>query len=89
MLHVGVWAFELLLIQLFHDDEESAVSRKRFIGNTEPAKEEPLIVGKTEPFHLDGLAILGMIAVHQSTDEVADYSMDFFGNETGAVLSGR
>ena len=48
-----------------------------------------MIVGKTEPFHLDGLAILGMIAVHQTTDEVADYGMDLFGNETGAVLSGR
>lgn len=89
LLHVRVGAFELLLIQLFHDDEESAVSREGFIGNTEPAKEEPLIVGKTEPFHLDGLAILGMIAVHQTPDEVADYGMDLFGNETGAVLSGR
>ena len=89
MLDVGVWTFELLLIQLFHDDEESAVSRERFIGNTEPTKEEPLIGGKTEPFHLEGLAILGMIAVHQTTDEVADYGMDLFGNETGAVLSGR
>jgi hypothetical protein len=88
-LDVGVWAFELLLIQLFHDDEKSAVPREGFIGNTEPAKEEPLIGGKTEPFHLDGLAILGMIAVHQTTDEVADYGMDLFGNETGAVLSGR
>ena len=89
MPHVGIRAFELLLIQLFHDDEESAVPREWFIGNTEPAKEEPLIVGKTESFHLDGLAILGMIAVHQTTDEVADYGMDLFGNETGAVLSGR
>ena len=89
LLHIGVRAFERLLIQLFHDDEKSTVLREGFIGNTEPAKEEPLIVGKTEPFHLDGLAILGMIAVHQTTDEVADYSMDLFGNETGAVLSGR
>ena len=89
LLDVGVWAFELLLVQLFHDDEESAVSREGFIGNTEPAKEDPLIGGKIEPFHLEGLAILGMIAVHQTTDEVADYGMDFFGNETGAVLSGR
>ena len=89
MLHVGIWAFELLLIQLFHDDEESAVLRERFIGNTEPAKEEPLIIGKTEPFHLDGLAIRGMIAVHHTTEEVADYGMDLFGNETGAVLSAR
>ncbi len=48
-----------------------------------------LIVGKTELFHLDGLAILGIIAVHQTTDEVADYGIDLFGNETGAVLSGR
>jgi len=89
LLHVGVGAFDLLLVQLFYDDEESAVPREGFIGNTEPAKEEPLIVGKTEPFHLDGLAILGMIAVHQTIDEVADYGMDLFGNETGAVLSGR
>ena len=89
LLHVGVRAFELLLIQLFHDDEEPAVPREGFIGNTEPAKKEALIVGKTEPFHLDGLAILGMIAVHQTTDEVVDYGMDLFGNETGAVLSGR
>ena len=89
MLHVGVWAFELLLIQLFHDDKESAVPREGFIRNTEPAKEEPLIVGKTEPFHLDGFAILGMIAAHQTTDEVADYGMDLFWNKTGAVLSGR
>ncbi len=63
LLDIGVRVFERLLIQLFHDDEESAVLRERFIGNTEPAKEEPLIVGKTEPFHLDGLAILGMPAV--------------------------
>ena len=89
LLHASVRAFELLLIKLFHDDEESAVPREGFIGNTEPAKEEPLIVGKTESFHLDGLAILGMIAVHQTLDEVADYGMDLFGNETGAVLSGR
>ena len=89
LLDVGVRAFELLLIQLFHDDEEAAVAREGFIGNTESAKEEPLIGGKTEPFHLEGLAILGMIAVHQTTDEVADYGMDLFGNETGAVLSGR
>ena len=89
LLHIGVGVFERLLIQLFHDDEESAVPREGFVGNTEPAKKEALIVGKTEPFHLDGLAILGMIAVHQTTDEVADYGMDLFGNETGAVLSGR
>ena len=89
LLHVGVWAFKLLLIQLFHDNEESAVPRKGFIGNTEPAKEEPLIVGKTETLHLDGLTILGMIAVHQMTEEVADYGMDLFGNETGAVFSAR
>ena len=44
---------------------------------------------KTELFHLDGLAILGMIAELQTTDEVADYGMDLFGNETGAVLFGR
>lgn len=89
MLHVGVWAFELLLIQLLHDDEKSAVLGEGFIGNTKPAKEEPLIVDKTEPLHLDGLAVLGMIAVQQTTDEVADYGMNLFGNETGAVLSGR
>ena len=89
LLHAGIRVFECLLIQLFHDDEESAVLRERFIGNTEPAKEEPLIIGKTEPFHLDGLAILGMPAVYQTTDEVANYGMDLFGNETGAILSGR
>ena len=44
---------------------------------------------KTEPFHLDGLAILGMPTVYQTTGEVADYGMDLFGNETGAVFSGR
>ena len=86
---VGVRAFELVLIQLFHDDKASAVSREGFIGNTEPAKEEPLIGGKTKPFQLEGLEVLGMIAVHQSTNEVADYGMDLFGDETGAVLSGR
>ena len=89
LLHVGVRAFEPLLVHLFHDDEESAVQREGFIGNAEPAKKESLIVGKTEPFHLDGLAILGMIAVHQMTDEVVHYGMDLFGNETGAILSGR
>jgi hypothetical protein len=78
-----------LLIQLLHDDEESAVPREGFIGNTEPAKEEPLIGGKTEPFHLEGLAILGMIALHQTTDEVTDNGMDLFGNETGAALVDR
>ena len=88
LLHVGVGAFEPLVIQLLHDDEESAVPREGFIWNTEPAQEEPLIVGKTEPFHLDRLAIFGMIAAHQVTDEVVDYAMDLFGNETGAVLSG-
>lgn len=30
-----------------------------------------------------------MVAAHQMTDEVVDYAMDLFGNETGAVLSGR
>src|SRR4029078_13144113 len=63
LLHAGIWAFEFLLIQLFHDDQESAVFSEGFIRNTEPAKTEPLIVGKTEPFHLDRLAILGMIVV--------------------------
>ena len=82
LLDVGIWALEFLLIQLFHDDEESAVPRERFIGNTEPAKEEPLIVGKTEPFHLDRLAILGMIAVDQTINKVTDYGMDLFRNET-------
>lgn len=76
------------MIQLLHDDEESAVSCEGFIWNTEPSQEEPLIVGKTEPFHLDRLAIFGMIAARQVTDEVVDYAMDLFGNETGAVLSG-
>jgi len=89
LLHIGVRAFERLLIQLFHDDEEPAVLREGFIGNTEPAKEEPLIVGKTEPFHLDGLAILGMTAVQQATDEVTDDGMDLFGNEAVAAFSGR
>ena len=89
LLHIGVGVFERLLIQLFHDDEESAVLREGFIGNTEPAKEEPLIVGKTEPFHFDGLAILGVIAVDQTTDEVTDYGMDLFGDQTGAVFSRR
>ena len=64
VLDIGVWAFELLLIQLFHDDEESAVSREGCIGNTETTEEKTMIVRKTEPFRLDGLAILGMIAVH-------------------------
>lgn len=87
LLDVGVWALEFLLIQLFHDDEESAVPREGFVGNTEPAKKEPLIVGKTEPFHLDRLAILGMIAVDQTINKVTDYGMDLFRNETRAVLS--
>lgn len=89
LLDGGVRALEFLLIQLFHDDEESAVPREGFIGNTESAKEEPLIVGKAEPFHLDGLAILGMIAVNQTNDKVVDYGMDLFRNETCAVFSGR
>ena len=89
LLHSGVRAFERLLIQLFHDDEKSTVLCKGFIGNTKPAKEEPLIVGKTEPFHFDGLAILGMAAVNQMNDEVVDYGMDLFGNETGIARSGR
>ena len=63
-LNFCVSAFEFVLIQLFHDDEESAVPREGFIGNTETAKEKPTIVSKTEPFHLNGLAILGVIAVH-------------------------
>lgn len=64
VLDIGVRAFELLLIQFFHDDEESAVPREGFIGNTETTEEEPMIVRKTEPFYLDGLAILGMIAAY-------------------------
>ena len=63
--------------------------REGFIGNAEPAKEEALIVGKTEPFHLDGLAILGMIAVGQTINKVTHYGMNLFRNETCAVLSGR
>ncbi len=89
LLHIGVGVSERLLIQLFHDDEKSTVLCEGFIGNTEPAKEEPLIVGKTEPFHFDGLAILRVIAVDQTTDEVMDYGMDLFGDQTGAVLSSR
>ena len=89
LLHIGVRAFERMLIQMFHDDEKSAVLGEGFIGNTKPAKKEPLIVDKTEPFHLDGLAILGMIAVDQTADEVTDYGMDLFGDETGADLSGQ
>ena len=89
LLDIGIWALKFLLMELFHDDEESAVQREGFIGNTEPPKEEPLIVGKTEPFHLDGLAILGTSAVYKMTEEVSDYGMDLFGNEAGAVFSGR
>ena len=89
LLHIGVRAFERMLIQLFHDDEESAVLREGFIRNTEPAKQEPLIAGKTEPLHLNRLAIFGVIAVDQTTDEVTDYGMDLFRDETGAVLSSR
>ena len=62
LLHIGVRAFERMLIQMLHDDEKSAVLREGFIRNTEPAKEEPLIVGKTEPLHLDRLAIFRMTA---------------------------
>jgi len=89
LLDIGIWALEFLLMELFHDDEESAVLCEGFIGNTKPAEEEPLIVGKTEPFHFDGLAILGMPALYQMTKELSDYSMDLFGNETGAVFPGR
>src|SRR5262249_19998361 len=89
LLDIDIWAFELLLIQLFDDDEKSAVSRKGLIGNTQPAKEKPLVGGKTEALHLEGFTILGMIAVHETTDEVADYGMDLFGNKTRTVLSGR
>src|SRR6185436_20767201 len=38
LLHAGVWAFEFLLIQLFHDDQESAVFSEGFIRNTEDRK---------------------------------------------------
>ncbi len=46
VLDIGIWAFELLLIQFFYDDEESAVSREGFIGNTETTEEKPMIVSK-------------------------------------------
>ena len=87
-LDVCVGAFELVLTQLFHDDEASAVSCKGFIGNTEPAKEELLTGGNTEPFQLERFEVLGMITVHETSDEGADYREDLFGNETGAVFSG-
>lgn len=87
--HIGVWAPELLLMELFHDDEESAVLCERFIGNTEPAKEEPLVVGKIEPFHLDGLAILGVAALYQSTAEFVNKGMNLIGHESGTALSSR
>lgn len=76
LLGIGVWAIKFLLIQLFHDDQKSAVPRKGFIGNTKPTEKESLIGGKTELFNLDGLAILGMIAELQLTYEIADYGMD-------------
>ena len=87
-LDVCVGAFEFVLIQLFHDDEASAVSCKGFVGNTEPAKEELLTGGNTEPFQLEGFEVLGMITAHETSDEGADNGEDIFGNRTGAVFSG-
>jgi hypothetical protein len=89
LLDFRVRAFEFLPIQLFHDDEQSAVPLKRFIGNTQPAEEEPMIGDKTELFQLNRLAILWMAAELQPIYEIADYGMDYFGNEAGAVLFGR
>jgi hypothetical protein len=76
-------------MQLFHHDEESAVLCEGFIRNAEPAKEKPLVVGKTEPFHLDGLAILGITALDQPTDKFVNKGMNLIGYERAAVLSGR
>ena len=91
-LDVGVRAFEFLLIQLFHDDEAFAVSCKGFIGNTEPAEEELLTGGNTEPFHLEGFEVLGMITMYETGDEGTNYREDFFWNKiwnkTGGVFSG-
>lgn len=89
LLDVRVRAFRLLLIELFHNDKESAVPREGFIGNTEPAKEETLIGRETEPFQLEGLAVLAMIAMHQTINEIAEEDMDLFGNETATILFGR
>jgi len=86
-LDVCVSAFEFVLIQLFHDDEASAVSRKGFIGNTETAKKELLAGGNTESFQLEEFEVLGVITVHETGDESADNRQDLFGNETGAVFS--
>jgi len=83
-----VRAFELVLIQFFHDDEASAVPCKGLVGNAEPAKEKLLPGGNTKAFHLERFEVLGMITVHETSDEGADYREDLFGNETGAVFSG-
>jgi hypothetical protein len=78
-----------VLIQFFHDDEASAVSRKGLIGDAEPAKEELLSGGNAEPFQLEGFEVLGMVTAHEAGDEGADNGEDLFRNETGAVFSGR
>ena len=82
-----VGAFELVLIQFFHDDEASALSCKGIVRNTEPAKEELLTGGNPEPFHLERFEVLGMITAHETSDQGASDREDFFGNETGAVFS--
>ena len=87
-LNFCVSAFEFVLTQLFHDDEASAVSCKGFIGNTEPAEEELLTGGNTEPFHLEGFEVLGMITMYETGDEGTNYREDFFWNKTGGVFSG-
>ena len=86
-LDVSVSAFEFVLIQLFHNDETSAVSRKGFIGNTETAKEELLAGGNTEPFQLEGFEVLGMITAHEASDGGTNNGENLFWNETGAVFS--
>lgn len=37
LLHIGVRAFEPLVIQLLHNNKESAIPCEGFIGNTKPA----------------------------------------------------
>ena len=88
LLDVRVGTFESL-IEFFHDDEEPAIAGERCIRDTEPAEQQPLIGREAEALDLDGLAILGMIAVHKPADEFAYNGMNIFWNQAGPVFPGR
>jgi len=48
-----------------------------------------MVRGEAEPLDLDGLAILGMVAFHELTDEIPHDGVNILRNQAGAVFPGR